>query len=134
LVSHLWHASRFREHRSIEGKSISAIAESLGKTEDAVYHKCKRLGFLIEEGAKGPKTSSLNIPKELPTIEEAPKILASALKASTQAGLDKVDVQRLQTVATLARTYKDFFADYVDYRGIEIELVELKAKYEDLVD
>ena len=89
---------------------------------------------MIEEGAKGPKTSSLNIPKELPTIEEALKILASALKASTQAGLDKVEVQRLQTVATLARTYKDFFADYVDYRGIEIELVELKAKYEDLVD
>jgi hypothetical protein len=46
---------------------------------------------LIEEGAKGPKTSSSNIPKELPTIDKALKILASALKASTQAGLDKVD-------------------------------------------
>jgi maleate cis-trans isomerase len=66
-------------------------------------------------------------------VEEALRILAAALQAATEAGLDKVEVQRLQVVATLARTYEDLFADYVDYRGIEVELVELRKKYEDLV-
>jgi hypothetical protein len=116
-----------------EGKSIDVIAGSLSKSEDAVYHKCKRLGLLVEEGAKGPRTSSLKIPKELPTVEETLKILAGALKTAIEPGLDKVEVQRLQVVATLARTYKDLLADYVDYRGIEMELIELRTKYEDLV-
>jgi hypothetical protein len=75
----------------------------------------------------------LKIPKELPTVEETLKMLAGALNAAMLPGLDKVEVQRLQMVATLARTYKDLFSDYVDYRGIEAELTELRAKYEDLV-
>jgi len=66
-------------------------------------------------------------------VEETLKMLASALNAAMLPGLEKVDVQRLQTVATLARAYKDIFSDYVDYRGIEAELVELRMKYEDIV-
>ena len=37
------------------------------KTEDAMYHKCKKPGPSVEEGAKGPATSSSKIPKELAT-------------------------------------------------------------------
>ena len=59
-------------------------------------------------------------------------MLAGALKRSCQPGLDKVEVQRLQVVATLARTYKDILADYLDYRGVEAELLELRQKYEEL--
>jgi len=42
----------------------------------------KRLGLLIEEGAKAPKTSSLNIPEELLAIEGALNMLARALYVS----------------------------------------------------
>jgi hypothetical protein len=49
----------------------------------------------------GARRSS--IPKELPTVEEALKILAGALKAAGVPGLDRVEVQRLQAVARLAR-------------------------------
>jgi hypothetical protein len=30
-------------------------------------------------------------------------------------------------VATLAKTYKEIFADYLDYRGLEQRLVKLKG-------
>lgn len=66
-------------------------------------------------------------------MEETLKMLAGALQAAMLPGLNKVEVQRLQIVATLAKTYNNLFSDYVDYRGIEAELVELREKYEDLV-
>ncbi|MDH5687611.1 MAG: hypothetical protein OEZ48_07095 [Candidatus Bathyarchaeota archaeon] len=43
--------------------------------------------------------------------------------------MDKVEAQRLQVVATLARTYKDLLADYINYREIETRLVEMEEKY-----
>jgi maleate cis-trans isomerase len=69
----------------------------------------------------------------LPSIEEALKILAGALQAASQAGLDKVEVQRLQAIATLARTYEQLVSRYIDYRGIEVMLIEMREKYEALV-
>jgi len=106
----------------------------LGKSPEAVRKKIDRLGLEVVDHKKNSRTTtSLEIPKELPTVEETLKMLASVLNAAMLPGLNKVEVQRLQTVATLARTYKDIFSDYVDYRGIEAELVELREKYEDLV-
>jgi hypothetical protein len=43
------------------------------------------------------------LPKELPSVEEALIKLAGALNAACKPGLDKVEIQRLQVVATLAR-------------------------------
>ena len=60
-------------------------------------------------------------------------MLAAALKAACTSGLDKVEVQRLQVVSTIARTYKEILVDYVDYRGLEAELLELREKYAELV-
>jgi hypothetical protein len=112
---------------------LDVIASKLKKSPEAVRKKIERLGLEVVDLGGLRTTTSLVLPNELPTVEETLKILAGALKGATAAGLDKVEVQRLQTVATLARTYKDLFADYVDYRGIEAELVELRRKYEDLV-
>jgi hypothetical protein len=55
--------------------------------------------------------------------------LGAALLKSAEAGLSKDEVQRLQVVATLAKTYKDAFAEYLDYRGIEARLDKLEANY-----
>jgi hypothetical protein len=115
-----------------EDKSIEVIAKVLGKSVDAVYLKCRRLSLLVEEDAKGYTTSSLKLPKDLPSVEEALRILAGALQAAAKPGLNKVEVQRLQVVATLARAYKDILADYFDYRGVEAQLLELRRKYEQL--
>ena len=51
-------------------------------------------------------------------------MLAGALKAATQPGLNRVEVQRLQAVANISKTYKELLADYVNYREIEAKLAE----------
>ena len=115
-----------------EGVSLESIAVQLGKSKDAVVKKALRLG--LEVVGYSPKTTtSFKLPEKLPSIEEALKILAGALKASAMPGLDKVEVQRLQAVATLARTYKQLFADYVNYRQIEAKLLEVEKAYEALL-
>ena len=111
---------------------IEVIAAKIGRKIDAVRMKISRLG-LEEVVHKGYRTTTLKLPRELPSIEEALKILAAALEASAEPGLDKVEVQRLQVVATLARTYKDLLGDYVNYRQIEAKLTEMEEKYERLV-
>ena len=112
---------------------LSVIAEKLGKSSDAVNKKCMRLGLEVV-GAKGYRTTtSIVVPKELPSVEEALGKLAGALDAACKPGLDKVEVQRLQVVAMIARTYKDVLADYINYRGIEQKLIEGDAKYAKLL-
>ena len=117
----------------VEAKTpLASIAVQLGFSENGVRKKCERLG-LEEDGAMGLRTSSsIVLPKELFSVEEALKMLAGALRAGCEPGLDKVEVQRLQVVSTMARAYIEKFAEYVDYRRIEKELVELTKKYEEL--
>jgi hypothetical protein len=103
---------------------IDEIAAKLQKTPGAIFLKSKRLG--IELKTKGYVNTSIPIPKELPSIEETAKILAGALKLAIKPGLDKIEVQRLQAVATIAKTYKDLLANYVDYRQIETKLREME--------
>ena len=48
--------------------------------------------------------------------------------------MDKDEVGRLQVVATLAKTYKEAFEDYLDYLGLEERLAELEGKYKGLIE
>ena len=116
-------------------ESLEVIAAKLGKSRGAVREKAKRLGLEVVVGKRRQKTTtSLALPKELPSVEEALKMLAGALTAAVKSGLNRVEVQRLQVVATLARTYKELLADYIHYREIENRLVELEAKYAKLAN
>jgi IS30 family transposase len=115
------------EHRSVE-----VIAKALGKTVDSVNHKIRRLG-IKEEGASvcvAPSSSDLVLPKELPSVEEALKILCAALKALQQGGLDQAEIFRLRTIIQGCKIYKELLADYINYRGIEAKLIEMEEKYE----
>lgn len=116
------------------GDSANVIAAKLRKTEHAVYEKARRLGLrvIITNSKRKLITSEIELPPELPSIEEALKILAGALQEAAKPDLNSVEVQRLQVTATLARTYRDLLADYIDYRGIEAKLVELEGKYAQL--
>jgi hypothetical protein len=117
------------------GHPLSVCAEVLHRKPTAVSMKIKRLGLevvVVADPRASTTTTKIELPKELPSVEEALKMLAGALERSCQPGLDKIEVRRLQAVATLARTYKDILADYLDYRGIEAELLELRQKYEEL--
>ncbi len=120
-----------------EGKSVDDICKLMVKSRDAVVQKMfdLKLKAVKEEKRRvsGKKTvfssSQLSVPAVLPNVEETLQILAAALLKSAEAGLSKDEVGRLQVVATLAKTYKDAFAEYLDYRGIEERLDALEAQY-----
>ncbi len=108
----------------------------LGKSRDAVKQKLRRLGLKVVtlQNQGGPTTSQeLIIPKELPNVEEALLILAAATKALETPGLSKTEVLRLRTLIQATGIYQKRLAEYVDYRGIEAEIVEMRQKYDELV-
>ena len=74
-------------------------------------------------------SSKLKLPEDLPSVEEQLRVLAGALDALKAPGLGQADVLRLRSIIQGVKVYKELFADYVDYRGIEQELVEWKEKY-----
>ncbi len=134
-----WDIEEERQLRQLvdEGKTVEAICKIMVKTHDAVAQKLfdLKLKTVKEEktAVSGKKTifssSKLNLPADLPNVEETLQILAAALLKSAEAGLSKDEVGRLQVVAMLAKTYKDAFAEYLDYRGIEVRLDKLEANF-----
>lgn len=108
---------------------LEVIASKLGRQPGAILIKCQRLGLAINSSSK---FDALPIPEELPSVEEALKKLAGALEAASAPGLTKAEMQRLQLISNLAKTYKEILADYLDYRGIEEKLVDMQEKYDEL--
>jgi len=106
-------------------------------TEQAVRHKLIRLGLLKEEEGQSqiapcPPSSELELPEELPSVEEALKTLAAALKALETPGLTRDDILRLRGIIAGAKIYKELIADYMNYRALEVELMDWRSKYEAL--
>jgi hypothetical protein len=99
-----WTRKQEKELRRLVGakEALLVIAVKLDKSPEAIRKKIERLGLEVVDHKKNSRTTtSLKIPKELPTVEETLKMLASALNAAMLPGLNKVEVQRLQTVARL---------------------------------
>jgi hypothetical protein len=106
-------------------------------SEQGIRHKLIRLGLLKEEGGQSqaapcPPSTDLELPDELPSIEETLKTLAAALKALETGGLKRDDILRLRSIILGAKTYKELIADYINYRALEAELLEWRNKYEAL--
>ena len=103
---------------------VEEISAKLGKTPGAIIIKCQRLGLRLQ--SKGSLESSVSIPRELPSVEESLLMLAGALKSAVKPGLDKVEVQRLQAVANIAKIYNEILSKYINYREIETKLKEVE--------
>ncbi len=121
-----WTAEQEAELKALveANASVTEIAAKFQKTPGAIIVKCQRLGLQLE--AKGYVKSSICLPRELPSVEEALRMLAGALKAAVKPGLDRVEVQRLQAVATISKAYKELLTDYINYREIETKLKEME--------
>ncbi len=104
--------------------NIETIAAKLDKTPGAIYVKCARLGLRLP--SQGYVRSSVVLPKDLPSIEEILRMLAGSLKTAIKPGLDRVEVQRIQAVASIGKSYKEILADYINYREIEAKLKEME--------
>ena len=117
-----------------EGESWVVIAAKLERSVEAVQKKANRLGVDVVVHPPPPSlqtttTSSRLETKELITVQRALEILAAALEKSVKPGLDSIEIQRLNAVSTLARTYENLFARFMQYREIEKRVIELEAKY-----
>jgi hypothetical protein len=68
------------------------------------------------------------LPERLPSIEEELKILSAAVEALRQPGLSRAEVSRLHNIIQGVKVYQELFAKFVDYRGLEAEVLELRRK------
>lgn len=114
-----------------QGASIEALAEKYKRSPEAIKKKLQRLGLNVVAG-KLDLTGVLEIPQELPSLEEVLKIVAAALYKACQSGLGKTELQRLDTIATLYKAYAAGLEQYVGYKKIEAKLLELERKYAEL--
>lgn len=115
----------------VEAKTpIGIVSEKLGRKPAAILVKCKRLGLT---NYRSITNTSVSLPKELPSIEETLKKLAVALESAATPGISKTEIQRLQLLTTIAKTYKELLADYINYREIETKLNAMEEKYAQLL-
>ena len=123
-------------HLAKDGKSVEAIAGTLDKSEGSTFIKMKRLGLkevvVVSENQKLTTTTepSQPLPAELPTVEEALKRLNAAVAALEKPGIDRNEIARLKSVIQGLKMYKDYFADYMHYRQVEIEVVKLRKEFD----
>lgn len=121
------------------GVGLKKLMSLFGKSENAVRKKARRLGLRLEEGGglkiNPPSSSSFVIDSsgELRSIEEALKLLNGALDTLQKGGLEKTEILRLRTVIQGATVYMDRVAEFINYRVIEEKLVDLEAKYVQLL-
>ena len=118
------------------GKTVAVIAAVLGRSEDSVYRKIKRLGLKLrydDDGIKNQVSSSLVMPEEIPSVETVLKKAVAALNALETPGLSKTEVIRLRALVQSAATVQVKIGEYVDYRRIEAKLIDLDEKYERLI-
>ena len=114
-----------------QGVSIQALAQKYKRSPAAIKKKLQRLGLDVV-ASRFDVAGHLEIPKELPSLEEVLKIVAAAILKAGQPGLGKVELQRLSTIATLYKAYAEGLEQYVGYRKIEAKLLELEKKYGEL--
>jgi len=117
------------------------LAVRLKRKPEAIRKKLQRLGLVVGRDQTAKTTTNgvritderemLDIPEELPTVEEALKMQMGALNALRQPNLPRVEIMRLRAIIEGVKIYKGLFADYLDYRGIEKELVRIHKQLED---
>lgn len=132
-----WSAELEKQLRELveSGKSAAKIAVIMEKSYASVSTKIKRLGLQVDDdGLSGSLLSStLELPKELPSVETILKKAAAALAGLETPGLSKTEVMRLRALIQSAAVYQVRIAEYMDYRRIEAKLIDLDEKYERLV-
>ena len=115
--------------------AVLAFSLEFKYSQNAIYQKLLDLGLILkeEEGLKICSSSSFrDLPDELPSVEMMLKKLAAAIEALQEPGIDRSEVLRLRGIIAGAKVYQERFAEFVRYRKIEVELLELRPKYEAL--
>jgi hypothetical protein len=64
----------------------------------------------------------------LPSVEEKLRVLDAALVALERPGLRAAEISRLHNIIQGVKVYQQLFADFVNYRAIESEVLELRKQ------
>jgi hypothetical protein len=114
------------------GKSVGVIAETFGKTQNAIRQKMIKLELKEEKKSHSKvfSSSNLELPEDLPSIEDQLKVLVGALNELKTRGLDQAEVLRLRSIIQGVKVYKELCADYVNYRALEVKVEELIRELE----
>jgi hypothetical protein len=131
-----WEIDEIRQLRELveEGLSVEEISRIMVKTLDSI--KQKMFDLKLKEKRAGGGTavfsSSLELPTDLPSVEDSLRTLSAALKALETPGLDQSEVLRLRGVISGVKIYKEIFADFLNYCELEGRLADLEGKYAQL--
>ncbi len=118
-----------------EGKSARAISDVMCKSRDAVNQKIARLDLEVVDGGSAPlssTTTSLELPKKLSSEEASLRMENAALIRLCEAGLTKTEIMRLQAIGNMGKNYRDGLAEYLKHRQLEVRLVAMEKKYEEI--
>jgi len=68
------------------------------------------------------------LPDRLPSVEEELKVLVAAVEVLRQPGLSRAEGSRLHNIIVGVKVYQELFAKFVDYCGLEAEVLELRRQ------
>jgi hypothetical protein len=130
-----WSVEDERRLRALvaENKSINEILETMGKSRNSIKSKISVLGLKTQKNPVMPSTGvslPLELQDELPSIEEKLKVHDAAERALMQPGLSRTEISRLNSIMDGARAYEKMFANFVNYRRIETEVLQLRRELE----
>ncbi len=137
-----------------EGKSFNGISKIMGKSRVSVKNKLYNLELSLKDntyqqnGAVSSLSSKIAIINEtpivdpvndevalelkatgpLPSVEQKLRVLDAAMNALEQPGLRAAEVLRLRTIIQAVKVYQPLYADFVHYRALEDEVVELRKQ------
>jgi type III secretory pathway component EscV len=110
--------------------SLETITEKLNRKPGAIHVKCLRLGLTRGQHYALP---NIPLPKGLPSVEDALRKLAKALETASTPGLSYVEVQRLQVLSSLTKTYDTTMSHYLNYREVESKMEKMEAKFNEFL-
>ena len=70
----------------------------------------------------------LKTTRPLPSVEEKLRVMDGALVALERPGLRAAEVSRLRSIIMGVKVYQQLFADFVNYRALEAEVLELRRQ------
>ena len=111
-----------------EGKQVSQIAAYFDKTEDSIKKKMKRLRLEVVVCQIQRTTTSND--EDLPSVQDVLLKLSKALEDLETFGLDRSETLRLRSIIQGVKTYKELYADFVNYRALEQKVEELIRDFE----
>ena len=113
-------------------KDLKVLADRLGRTPEAVRKKLDRMGVVVDQQKNQRTTTTAIAETDLPTHEQALKLLAGALEALREPAQDKLELQRLRLLVDTIQTYDSVLEKFERWVELESRLLAMGEKIAEL--